>query len=167
MRRRILLASFIVLFATLVFSPISLQSLMLESLLQLNLGGDGQLLADVLDIVANVVLFAPVGAVVARLVRHWVAGALAGFLASCAIEYVQLFLPGRTPSFVDIATDTAGAFLGAILAMGPAAPATGIAAPAADPSSLDEPNVIRMSKRAGETARATGSQASGDSRLSA
>jgi len=69
---------------------------------------------------ANVVLFIPLGFLF-RLARprpedRWALGALAaGLLASVAIELTQLFLPGRYPALLDIATNGAGAMLGAWL----------------------------------------------------
>lgn len=65
----------------------------------------------------NVVLFVPVGAVVALLRPGWpVLGvAVAGFAASLSLEGVQAFLlAGRDGSLADVATNTAGALIGAV-----------------------------------------------------
>jgi VanZ family protein len=75
-------------------------------------------IADPADLLANVLLFAPLGFVAglpdgatpvargARLLVGWAA-------ASAALETAQLYLPGRYPSLLDVATNTLGACLGA------------------------------------------------------
>jgi glycopeptide antibiotics resistance protein len=74
------------------------------------------------DVASNVLLFVPWG----LLLAIWLAGrnasygaalALAvtsGALLSGSVELVQLFAPGRTPSFVDLVTNTFGSSLGAV-----------------------------------------------------
>jgi glycopeptide antibiotics resistance protein len=71
------------------------------------------------EIASNVVMFIPLGALIAALlpVNRWWAAVLLGSLGSCLIELTQLaFLPHRFASMVDIAANTAGALLGALLA---------------------------------------------------
>lgn len=75
---------------------------------------------DAFDVVMNVVMFIPLG-FTHRLARpgarHSVAGALLlGAALSGLVESLQLFAPGRFPSLVDVATNTAGAVAGALLA---------------------------------------------------
>jgi len=69
---------------------------------------------------ANVVLFLPVGllgVVLLGSARWWLA-VVAGFAASCVIELSQLvFLPARVATLADVVANTAGAFLGALLAL--------------------------------------------------
>jgi len=72
------------------------------------------------EIAANVLLFVPLGVLVARIlgVRLWWGGVVAGFLLSVLIELCQsAFLPARFPSIADVAANTLGATLGAVLAL--------------------------------------------------
>jgi membrane associated rhomboid family serine protease len=74
----------------------------------------------VLELAANMVLFIPLGAFVARILgaRLWWGGAAAGFLVSVLIELAQLFfLPARFPSVSDVAANTFGAMIGALAAL--------------------------------------------------
>jgi glycopeptide antibiotics resistance protein len=71
------------------------------------------------EIASNVVMFIPLGALIAALLptNRWWAAALMGGLGSCLIELAQLaLLPHRFASVVDIMANTAGALLGALLA---------------------------------------------------
>lgn len=70
------------------------------------------------DLVANVLLFMPLGflfraAARAPTARHPLGALAAGLAASAAIETAQVFLPGRFPSPLDIAANGLGAYLGA------------------------------------------------------
>jgi membrane associated rhomboid family serine protease len=71
-----------------------------------------------LEVGANVVLFVPLGLLLTFLLdrsRYLVLPI--GFLASFLVESVQaVFLPGRTPSLLDIAANTAGVCVGVIIA---------------------------------------------------
>lgn len=72
------------------------------------------------DLVTNVLLFLPIGFVwplaAGRRPRAQLAAVgIAGALASAALEAAQVFLPGRYPSLIDVATNGAGAVLGAAL----------------------------------------------------
>jgi glycopeptide antibiotics resistance protein len=74
----------------------------------------------VVEFASNVVLFLPLGALVARIlgVPRWWGGVAAGFLLSFLIEATQLaFLPARFPSLADVAANTFGAMVGAFLAL--------------------------------------------------
>ncbi len=73
---------------------------------------------DVADIVMNVVMFVPIGFVY-QLSRpagapvHWFRVLTIGACLSGSIEIAQLFEPTRYTSLIDVATNTAGAILGA------------------------------------------------------
>lgn len=67
------------------------------------------------EVVANVVMFVPLGlllATSARVPRAWLAVA-AGLALSAAIETTQIALPDRYPTVQDVVANTAGAALGA------------------------------------------------------
>jgi len=67
------------------------------------------------DAIRNVILFLPVGFLY-RLTRGSKPGAiLLGLGISAIAEVGQLFMPARTPSFIDLGMNTLGAWLGAIL----------------------------------------------------
>ena len=83
---------------------------------------DGRL-DDKKDIVLNVILFLPFGALLflhrAKEIaanRSVLIPALFGMLFSVVIETAQCFLPTRSPSLVDVTTNTLGALFGAIAA---------------------------------------------------
>jgi len=64
------------------------------------------------DYAQNVVLFLPLGWIVARADWSWRRALLAGLFVSGAIEFAQLWVPGRTTQASDILCNTAGAALG-------------------------------------------------------
>ena len=69
--------------------------------------------------VANVALFAPLGmlGVLALGARRWWIVVLAGSAMSASVELAQgAFLPARVASLTDVATNSAGALLGAVTA---------------------------------------------------
>jgi len=67
------------------------------------------------DAIRNVLLFLPVGFLF-RLTQGSRRGAiLLGLAVSACAEIVQLFMPARTPSAVDLATNTLGSWLGAMI----------------------------------------------------
>ena len=73
-----------------------------------------------LEVVANVVMFVPLGALLAssaRVRRPWLAVALAAAL-SAAIETTQIALPDRVPTAADVVANTAGAAVGAAVVVG-------------------------------------------------
>jgi VanZ family protein len=77
-------------------------------------------LMDPRDVVANVLLFLPLGFLLRASAmtpagRRPLAAFAAGLAVSAALEGAQLFLPGRFASPVDLATNTLGAWLGARL----------------------------------------------------
>lgn len=70
---------------------------------------------DFLQNASNVVLFAPLGALIASvaLPRLWWASGVLGLALSLTVEFVQAeFLPARFASAGDLAANTAGALLG-------------------------------------------------------
>jgi VanZ family protein len=80
-------------------------------------------LAEKKDIVLNVILFLPFGALLflhrakgIAASRSVLVPAFLGMLFSVVIETTQCLLPTRTPSLVDVCTNTLGALLGAIAA---------------------------------------------------
>ena len=74
----------------------------------------------VVELASNVILFLPLGALVARILgsRLWWGGIAIGFVISVLIEFAQLvFLPARFPSVADVAANTFGAMVGALAAL--------------------------------------------------
>lgn len=72
------------------------------------------------DVIANVLLFVPLGflfrvSATTATGRRPATALLAGLAVSAALETAQIFLPGRFASPVDVATNAAGAWLGAFL----------------------------------------------------
>ncbi|MCX5762560.1 MAG: VanZ family protein [Gemmatimonadetes bacterium] len=63
------------------------------------------------DLVQNVVLFAPLGWIAQRAGWPVWRAALAGLFVSASIEFAQQWVPGRTSTAMDIACNTAGATL--------------------------------------------------------
>ena len=69
---------------------------------------------------SNVLLFLPLGALMVWMLgrRYWWAGTAAGILLSSLSELAQFFfLPARYPTLADVAANTLGATLGALLAL--------------------------------------------------
>lgn len=113
MRMRLLGFLGLAVFLGLLFVPFTIDDFVLDVLLALNLGADAELLVETIDLLGNIISFALFAAFITLLVRHWLPGFLAGVILSALVEYVQIFIPERTPSLVDLAADTAGAALGA------------------------------------------------------
>ena len=71
---------------------------------------------DLVEFTANVVMFAPLGALVLLWGGRWWAAALLGLAASGAIETIQLlFLDARVADVRDLVANTLGALIGALL----------------------------------------------------
>ena len=75
------------------------------------------------DVCANVLAYVPLGVLFFDLVRRWlrrgvaiVIACLMGCLLSFAMESLQAYLPARISSLMDFMTNSAGAFLGVLLA---------------------------------------------------
>jgi glycopeptide antibiotics resistance protein len=83
---------------------------------------DGSQQQEPIHVVLNMLLFAPLGALLHRsgqsrahkLVSIVMITGATAFLISFGVEWLQRFLPGREPSFVDISANTAGALVGVI-----------------------------------------------------
>jgi len=120
---RIVLPPYLVLLAFVVFLPAreagrvtGIVGWIAEALATLGVPRDPA--AVVLEFLANVVLFAPLGVLLVLAfpgVRWW-AVVLAGFLLSVGIELVQLAIPSRVSSVSDVVANTAGTTLGLLLA---------------------------------------------------
>jgi VanZ family protein len=120
---RIVLPPYLVLLAFVVFLPAreagrvtGFVGWLAEALATLGVPRDPA--AVVLEFLANVVLFAPLGVLLVLAfpgVRWW-AVVLAGFLLSVGIELVQLAIPSRVSSVSDVVANTAGTTLGLLLA---------------------------------------------------
>ena len=70
--------------------------------------------SDIQNLFANILLFIPLGFSY-RLTANGRGAFLLGAVVSLGIELLQLFLPARTPSVVDILANTLGAGLGALI----------------------------------------------------
>jgi VanZ family protein len=120
---RIVLPPYLVLLAFVVFLPAreagrvtGIVGWLAEALATFGVPRDPA--AVVLEFLANVVLFAPLGVLLVLAfpgVRWW-AVVLAGFLLSVGIELVQLAIPSRVSSVSDVVANTAGTALGLLLA---------------------------------------------------
>ncbi|MGH7607378.1 MAG: VanZ family protein, partial [Gemmatimonadales bacterium] len=73
------------------------------------------------DLLLNVILFLPFGAALARAGQRVGRSSAAAALLSLIIEVAQLYIPGRDTSLGDVAANTLGGTLGAILALTAAA----------------------------------------------
>jgi glycopeptide antibiotics resistance protein len=74
----------------------------------------------VIDISANVVLFLPLGALLAALLRRslWWCGPAFALVLSVLIELTQFIaLPDRTGTILDVVSNTCGALIGALLVL--------------------------------------------------
>lgn len=69
------------------------------------------------ELAANVLVFVPVALLLAaalpRVSRWWIWAGCVG--ASCVVELVQVLLPDRHPTIVDVLTNSAGAGVGVLL----------------------------------------------------
>ncbi len=70
------------------------------------------------DLIINILVYAPVGALLAHVLRAGpliaaLCSALLGFVVSVTLEFGQTYIPGRVTSLLDILLNTSGAFLGA------------------------------------------------------
>ncbi len=69
------------------------------------------------DVVGNVLFFLPFGWLLGRGTALSVRRAvLCGMFLSFFVELLQMFIPGRCPSFIDLTTNTLGTWLGVWLA---------------------------------------------------
>lgn len=72
-------------------------------------------LDDTLDIALNVILFLPLGVMLALRASHWIRIIAPAAIFSLAIEFAQWFSPDRSSSVWDVLANTGGAILGAYL----------------------------------------------------
>lgn len=74
--------------------------------------------AEVAGFALNVVLFVPLTFLAAQLRPQWswLSFTAAGLIVAALIELTQLWMPHRTASLVDVAANTLGALIGAVLA---------------------------------------------------
>ncbi len=68
------------------------------------------------DALANLILFAPLGAALAVIGYFGFLPVFYAFLLSCGIELAQMIIPGRDPSLGDVAFNTLGALVGLVVA---------------------------------------------------
>ena len=74
------------------------------------------------DLVTNLLVYIPLGLLLMRLrirprhclVCRWALVVLAGALLSATLEYIQAWLPGRTPSLIDLGLNALGTGLGPV-----------------------------------------------------
>lgn len=114
---RILLGLYVVAGAALVLWPGGIRGVDLSS--ELNATGLGWVTYVQLESFANVLLFVPLGLLIALMVptRAWWIVTLTLVGLSCSIELVQhFFIPGRVGSLADVAANTTGAVAGILLA---------------------------------------------------
>ncbi len=71
------------------------------------------------EFTANVFMFLPVGVFFVLLFgrRMWFFAIVTGVMLTCAIEFVQLFLPGRVSDVSDIIANSVGTTIGVIIAL--------------------------------------------------
>lgn len=69
------------------------------------------------EVVANVLMFVPLGALAALWFRgsSWFALTMAGVAASCVIEVTQFFIPGRVPDAGDVVANGIGMAIGTLV----------------------------------------------------
>jgi glycopeptide antibiotics resistance protein len=74
---------------------------------------------DLVEFTANIAMFVPVGLLFLLLVgrRRWWLALGGGVALTCAIEFTQLFLPGRFSDVRDIVANSLGALLGVIVGL--------------------------------------------------
>jgi len=70
--------------------------------------------SDLSNLISNIVLFIPLGFFY-RLATQQKRAYIFGFILSLSIESLQLFIPARTPSVVDVIANTVGAEVGTII----------------------------------------------------
>jgi len=72
-----------------------------------------------LEFWANVAMFVPVGLFFLLLLgrRRWWAAIVLGIFLTCAIEFTQMFLPGRVSDPRDIVANSVGAIVGVVVAL--------------------------------------------------
>lgn len=69
------------------------------------------------NILLNVALYAPLGFALRLIAGSWIGAVLPAAALSLAVEVSQLWLPGRHTAVIDLAANSVGAALGAVLAV--------------------------------------------------
>ena len=74
---------------------------------------------DLVESSANVAMFVPIGLLFLLLLgaRYWWLAVLIGVALTCAIEFTQLFLPGRYSDPRDILMNSLGALVGVVVGL--------------------------------------------------
>lgn len=120
-----LMLSYLVALAFIAFWPVPVDQAAHDSLLAFidwlqEHGAPGWVRYGLVEFVANIALFVPVGLfvmIVAGVRGGWLA-VLVGFAASCTIELGQLiFLPDRFATLADVLANTVGAAVGGVLGL--------------------------------------------------
>lgn len=72
-----------------------------------------------LEFLANVAMFAPHGLLLILLLgrRRWWVVVLLGVLATCSIEFAQVFIPSRVPDTRDLIANSIGAIAGLLIGL--------------------------------------------------
>jgi glycopeptide antibiotics resistance protein len=72
-----------------------------------------------LEFLANVAMFAPLGLLLILLLgrRRWWVVVLLGIVATCSIEFSQVFIPSRVPDTRDLIANTIGAIAGLLVGL--------------------------------------------------
>ncbi len=71
------------------------------------------------EFLANIAMFVPIGVFLVLLMgrKLWLPAIFVGIALTFTIEFLQLFLPTRVPDVRDLASNTAGAVLGVLVAL--------------------------------------------------
>jgi glycopeptide antibiotics resistance protein len=74
---------------------------------------------ELVEFTANIAMFVPVGLLFLLLVgrRRWWLALAGGVALTCAIEFTQLFLPGRFSDVRDIVANSLGALIGVVIGL--------------------------------------------------
>ncbi|MCM3503436.1 VanZ family protein [Microbacterium sp. P26] len=108
----LVLSAYFVGAAALVFWPVKVGEGAVVNLAAA-LHKDQQKLLSVLEPLANVAFFVPIGALLFWGLARWWAALILALAVSCFIEVVQaILLPGRVASLGDVCANAAGAFIG-------------------------------------------------------
>ena len=72
-----------------------------------------------LEFLANVAMFAPLGLLLILLLgrRRWWVVVLLGVIATCSIEFAQVFIPSRVPDTRDLVANSVGAIAGLLVGL--------------------------------------------------
>jgi VanZ family protein len=111
------LAAYGLLVAVVAFTPVSYAGIvhalarLVNRIPGLDFFGSGWI-----EFSANILLFVPIGFLLALVLRRPVIGALIGVAISVGIELIQLVIPDRQSSVRDVISNGSGAAIGALIA---------------------------------------------------